>query len=66
MIVSDGDLIHADRHGAVVVPKEVATEVPGAADLIARREAVILAACKEEGFGIEHLKAAMGDSADIH
>lgn len=66
MIVSDGDLIHADQHGAVVVPKRVAKEVPEAADLIARREAVILAACKEDGFGIARLREAMGDSADIH
>jgi regulator of RNase E activity RraA len=66
MVVGDGDLIHADRHGAVIVPKEVAKDIPGAADLIIRREAVILKACKEKGFGIEQLKAAMGNSNDIH
>jgi regulator of RNase E activity RraA len=66
MVVSDGDLIHADQHGAVVVPQDVARDIPGAADLISRREAVILKACKEKGFGIARLKEAMGDSADIH
>ena len=66
MIVSDGDIIHADQHGACVVPHSVVKDVPGAAELLIRKEAVILAACKEEGFGIERLKEAMGDSDDIH
>ena len=66
MIVSDGDIIHADQHGACVVPHSVVKDVPGAAELLIRKEAVILAACKEEGFGIERLKEAIGDSDDIH
>jgi hypothetical protein len=35
-------LIHADRHGAVVIPHEAAREVPKAAELCTRREEPIL------------------------
>ena len=66
MAVRHGDLIHADRHGAVVLPAEVAAEVPAAAELMRRREAVILEACRGPGFDIEVLRRAMADSADIH
>ena len=41
MVARSDDLIHADRHGAVVIPHEVAREVAGAAELCARREAPI-------------------------
>lgn len=66
MAVSDSDLIHADQHGAVVVPADVADEVAAAADLIARRERVIIDAAKEPGFSIDSLKAAWGEAAEIH
>jgi len=38
MTVEPGDLIHADRHGAVVVPVDVAAQVPDAARTIATAE----------------------------
>ncbi len=66
MAVAHGDLIHADRHGAVVVPAAVARALPEAAELIGRREAVILAAAARADFGIEALRRAMGEAADIH
>ena len=40
----DGDVIHADQHGAVVIPHNVATEVKAAAEQIARRERVLIKA----------------------
>lgn len=66
MIVVDGDLVHADLHGAVVIPRDVAPEVPAAIDLILRREKVILDACRAPGFDAEALRRATADSADIH
>jgi regulator of RNase E activity RraA len=36
--VRPGDLLHADRHGVLLVPKEIAPELPGAADRIVDRE----------------------------
>lgn len=66
MRVADGDLIHADQHGAVVIPHDVAHQVKDAAQLIQRRERVIIEAAKQPGFNAEKLRAAMGASAEIH
>lgn len=66
MIVSSNDIIHADRHGAVVVPAEVVKQIPDAIDLLTRKEKVILDAAKNPGFNIEMLKKAMGEADEIH
>ncbi len=66
MRVSDGDLIHADQHGAVVIPHEVATKVKAAAEQVIRRERVIIDAARQPGFNIETLRAARGRAAEIH
>ena len=66
MRVVDGDLIHADQHGAVVIPKAVADKVADAAAKIQRTERVIINAAKEAGFNIERLRKAWGDAAEVH
>jgi regulator of RNase E activity RraA len=66
MIVRSGDLIHADRHGAVLVPHELAPKVVAAADLCARREAVLLEACRRPGFSIAELRQALQRMDEIH
>ena len=65
MVVQSGDLVHADRHGAVVIPHDVAAEVPKAFDLMQRKEAVIIGAAKGAGFTPERLKQAYKKSAAI-
>ena len=66
MRVEHDDLIHADQHGAVVIPWEVAELVKEAADAIARRERVIIDAAQENGFDMARLRKAWGDAAEIH
>jgi len=66
MIVSSNDLIHADRHGAVVVPHALVSRIPDAANLIARREKVLLDAAKKTGFGMAQLREAFTRMDDIH
>jgi regulator of RNase E activity RraA len=66
MQVRDGDLIHADRHGAVTIPFAVADKVAGAAALLQKREAVILGAARKPGFNIDILARAMADADEIH
>jgi regulator of RNase E activity RraA len=66
MTVHDGELIHADRHGAAIIPHEVAAKVPAAVELGARREKVILDAAKARGFGIGKLREALAKMAEIH
>lgn len=66
MAVKPNDIIHADRHGAVVVPEKCVKELPGAIDLLTRRESVILQVARSPDFNVEILKKAMADSAEIH
>ncbi|MEM7057720.1 MAG: RraA family protein [Pseudomonadota bacterium] len=66
MHVRNGDIIHADVHGAVVVPEEHVKALPETIDAIARREAVVIEAAQSEGFDFTKLKAAMADAAEIH
>lgn len=66
MAVSDGDLVHMDRHGAVVVPHGAVAELPAACELLMRREKVILDAAKSPGFNAEILARAMGQADDVH
>ena len=66
MAVTPGQLVHADRHGAVVIPVERAAEVPEAIDLCVRREEPILRAARAPGFTVDKLREAMGAAADIH
>ncbi len=65
MRVSDGDVIHADQHGAVVIPHKVCAKVKQAADLIGRRERVIISAAQQPGFDVEALRKAQRESAQI-
>ena len=66
MAVAPGDLIHADQHGAVVVPADVVAEIPAIVERLVRKEAVIIEASKRPGFDFETLARAMRDSDDIH
>jgi regulator of RNase E activity RraA len=58
MVVKSGDLIHADRHGAIVVPVDTIDGMKDAADKLSATEAKIIAAAKS-GKGVEAIKAAM-------
>ena len=58
MAVKSGDLVHADRHGAIVVPVDKIDAMQAALDVLAAREAKIIAAAKAGG-GVAAIKAAM-------
>jgi regulator of RNase E activity RraA len=58
MAVKSDDLIHADRHGAIVVPVNTIDGMKEAADKLATTEAKIIAAAKS-GKGVAAIKAAM-------
>lgn len=66
MKVSDGELVHADQHGAVVIPAGAAPGVPSAAARIARVESVVIEAAQQPGFNFDGLKRAWGKQAEIH
>ncbi|MGI9598054.1 MAG: RraA family protein [Acidimicrobiales bacterium] len=60
MTVNPGDLIHADRHGAVVVPIEVADQVPAAAADIAAKERILIDASGRQDFSAAKLRELLG------
>jgi regulator of RNase E activity RraA len=66
MVVSPNDVIHADRHGAVVIPAEAIKDLPGAVALLARREKVIIDAARTPGFSVARLRQAFAEQEEIH
>lgn len=66
MAVRSGDLIHADSHGAVVIPLDVAAALSDAAELCGRRETPILEIARDPAFTLDKLKQALKRSAEIH
>lgn len=64
--IRPGDLVHADRHGAAVIPAELVQRMPAAIDRVARREAPILAAARRMGFDMAALTAVWGEAEDVH
>jgi len=59
MAVRSGDFIHADRHGAVVVPVDRIDAMMAANDGLSQREAKIIGAARAPGASVESIKAAM-------
>ena len=55
--VKPGDLLHADQHGVVVLPEELAPKIPEAIAKVEAREKEIISACQAPDFTAEKLKA---------
>ena len=66
MAVEHDDILHADCHGAVVIPVQAVAKLAEAVAQVSRREAVILGAAREVDFDIDKLKAAIGRAQEIH
>jgi regulator of RNase E activity RraA len=58
--IKDGDLVHADRHGAVVIPPEVLDDLHGAIVKLLETEKLILDPAREEGFDFDAFEQAWG------
>jgi regulator of RNase E activity RraA len=59
MATVSGDLIHADQHGAVVVPLATVAAMKPAFDKLMAHEARIIQAARASGATVESIKAAM-------
>jgi regulator of RNase E activity RraA len=66
MLADHDDVIHADYHGAVVIPADAVKKLPAAIDLISRREKVILDMAKAPGFSAAKMRAALKQAGEIH
>lgn len=58
LTIATGDLVHADRHGAVVIPDDVLPSLNAALDTLEASEALILEPARRPGFDIEALERA--------
>jgi regulator of RNase E activity RraA len=64
MEVEPGDIVHADRHGAVVVPADIAEQLPDTAAKIAKGESVLIEASKRPGFDFAALRSLITGDRD--
>lgn len=53
--VSPGDLIHADQHGVLLVPREIADELPAAAEKVIDTEQTLLRWVRSPEFDADEL-----------
>ncbi|SCZ61898.1 Regulator of RNase E activity RraA [Epibacterium ulvae] len=60
MTVRDGDLVHADQHGAIVVPDDVIPALEAAITKLLDTESIILDVAREEGFDFASFEKAWG------
>lgn len=56
MTVTQGELIHADRHGALVIPMDVLPKLKAAIRTVVTSEAIVLGPAREPGFNIKKLE----------
>ena len=54
--VKPGDLIHADQHGVVTIPPEIADRIPEAVAKVEADERKIIEVCKSKDFSAQRLK----------
>jgi regulator of RNase E activity RraA len=66
MLARHDDVIHADVHGAVVIPADAVRALPRAIDLLTRREKVILDRARAPGFTSRDMREALSRSREIH
>ncbi|MCH9693775.1 MAG: RraA family protein [Gammaproteobacteria bacterium] len=59
--VTQGELIHADRHGALVIPHDVIPRLKVAIGTVVANEAIVLRPAREAGFNIEKLEKAWAE-----
>ena len=58
LTVAHGDFVHADRHGAVVIPPEVLPKLGAALETMFAAEKIVLEPAREEGFDFEAFEKA--------
>ena len=66
MQANDSDIVHFDKHGAVIIPKDVVTLLPSIIEKQMDKEAFILEAARSPDFDINKLLLAMKNAAEIH
>ncbi len=57
--VNPGDLLHADQHGVLTVPPEIAAELPAVAERLLERERKVIELCRSGEASVEKLRDAV-------
>ena len=55
MVVAPGDIVHADRHGAVVIPDSAVSAIKSTVDRLEKAEARLIGPAQQPEFDIEEL-----------
>mgnify|MGYP003310810982 FL=1 len=66
MEVGDSDLIHADMHGACVIPEGLEESIIEEAKHIAAQEAILIEESRKKGFNVDKIRDAYRRMAEIH
>ena len=53
--IKPNDIIHADRHGAVIIPRDALKILPKAIEFMKEKEGIIIKASKEKAVSYTHL-----------
>lgn len=59
--VRDGDLVHADRHGALVIPPEVVDGLASAIERLIETEKLVLEPARKDGFDFDAFERAWAE-----
>ena len=66
MSINPGDLLHADRHGVLSIPAEIADRIPPVAAELADRRHQIVDLCRSSDFSIEKLRESFQKDVREH
>jgi len=66
METKDGDVIHFDSHGAVIIPVEAVKDIPKIIEIQNKKEVVILEAARAPGFSFKRFTDAVRGTEEIH
>lgn len=58
LTIRDGDLVHADRHGALVIPADVVEKLPRSIETLLESERLILEPARSKGFDFAKFEKA--------
>ena len=62
--ISDGEIIHADQHGAVIIPDEAISMIKNGINHMTKKEKHLIDASKKDNFNINKLREAWEKAAN--
>ena len=66
LTIEQGDLLHGDRHGLLMVPGAIASEIPAAASRLQQGEQRVIDFCRSAEFSVEGLRDLIEKLPESH